>query len=75
MRVAISNKETSYSMVIEKNNSKIAMNYVSLLEYFANSLYRYIRCNDIVLVWITVGLQTRGTIGADTGGDASPHQI
>jgi len=29
--------------------------------YFVNSLYRNIRCNEILLVSITIWFQTRGT--------------
>jgi len=60
MQVAISNEESCYSMIIEKNNKK-AINYVSLLVYFVSSLYRYIRTDDGVLLSITIWFQTRGT--------------
>jgi len=53
MQVAISNEESCYSMIIEKNNKK-AINYVSLLVYFVSSLYRYIRTDDGVLLSITI---------------------
>jgi len=53
-RVTISNKEPLYSMTIGKNNNKKESLNVQLLVYFINSLYRFIHCNDIMLVSITI---------------------
>jgi len=53
MRVAISNKEPCYSMIIEKYNKR-AINYVWLLVNFVNLLCHYICCSEIKLVPITV---------------------
>jgi len=53
MQVAISNEGPCYSMITEKQQQK-NITCVWFLVYFVSTSYRYIRCDEIVLLSITL---------------------
>ena len=53
MQVAISNEGPCYSMITEKKQQK-NITCVWFLVYFVSTSYRYIRCDEIVLLPITL---------------------
>jgi len=54
-------KSLATAWSLTKNKNKRAISYVWLSVNFVNLLYRYIRCNNIVLVLNNTWFQTRGT--------------
>jgi len=49
-------------MIIDKKQQKSHRSLITLIVgVLLNSLYRYIRCNEIVLVSVTIRFQTSGT--------------
>ena len=58
-QVAILNEEPCYSIIIEKKMAKKTLP-VWLLVHIASSLYRYIRCDESMLLSI-IWFQTMGT--------------